>query len=185
MKIIPTAISGCFQLAPNILSDARGSFVKVFHEDVFRQHGLATDYAEEFYSLSRRGVLRGLHFQSPPKDQAKLVYCPQGKVLDAALDLRLGSPTYGAHITLELSGENGHMLYLPPGLAHGFYTLSEEALMVYKVTSTYAPECDSGVLWNSAGIAWPDAAPVLSARDHLFQPLAEFASPFTYRSAAA
>lgn len=181
MKIIPTAIDGCFQLIPNILSDARGNFVKVFHQDLFREHGLATDYAEEFYSLSRRGVVRGLHFQSPPREHAKLVYCPQGKVFDAALDLRVGSPSYGQHVTLELSAENGHLLYLPPGLAHGFYALSEEALMVYKVTTTYAPQCDCGVLWNSAGIAWPAPAPLLSARDQLFQPLAEFDSPFTYR----
>lgn len=184
MNIIPTAIAGCYQLAPAILRDQRGSFVKVFHEDVFRQHGLATDYAEEFYSLSQRGVVRGLHFQSPPRHQAKLVYCPQGAVFDAAVDLRVGSPTYGAHVTLELSAENGHMLYLPPGLAHGFYALSETALMVYKVTSTYAPDCDSGILWNSAGIVWPGATPLLSARDQAFLPLAEFDSPFRYDGAA-
>lgn len=178
MNIIPTAIGGCFQLVPNIVRDERGSFVKVFHEDVFRAHGLATDYAEEYYSVSRRGVLRGLHFQVPPMEHSKLVYCPQGAVLDAALDLRAGSPTYGRHVTLELSAANGHMLYLPKGVAHGFYTLSEQALMVYKVTSTYSQAHDGGVLWNSAGIAWPDQDPVLSARDRQFAPLAGFVSPF-------
>lgn len=183
MQIIPTAIAGCFQLQPNVLHDPRGSFVKVFHQDLFREHGLATDYAEEYYSHSRRGVVRGLHFQTPPMDHAKLVYCPQGAVLDAAVDLRRGSPTYGQHITLELSGENGHMLYLPAGLAHGFCALSEQALMVYKVTTTYAPQHDGGILWNSAGIAWPTDQPVLSARDQQFPALADFESPFVYREA--
>ncbi|MES2741352.1 MAG: dTDP-4-dehydrorhamnose 3,5-epimerase [Pseudomonadota bacterium] len=180
MHILPTALPGCFQLVPNILRDTRGSFVKVFHEEVFRQHGLATAYAEEYYSVSRRGVLRGLHFQTPPMAHVKLVYCAQGAVLDAAVDLRAGSPTYGRHLLCELSADNGHMLYLAPGVAHGFYTLSEQALMVYKVTSTYSQPHDGGILWNSAGIAWPDAEPLLSVRDQHFTPLADFASPFTF-----
>ncbi|GGY28925.1 dTDP-4-dehydrorhamnose 3,5-epimerase [Pseudoduganella albidiflava] len=178
MDILPTSIPGCFELRPIVRRDERGSFTKVFHEDVFRDAGLRTDFAEEYYSISQQGVLRGLHFQVPPHDHAKLVYCPQGRVLDAALDLRRGSPTYGRHLALELSGEAGNMLYLPAGLAHGFYTLSEQALMVYKVTSTYAPAHDGGVLWNSAGIDWPDSAPLLSPRDRTFPTLADFDSPF-------
>ena len=184
MQIVPTALPGCFQIITDIRRDDRGSFVKVFHEDIFRQHGLATDYAEEYYSTSQRGVIRGLHFQTPPHDHAKLVYCAQGAVLDAALDLRRGSPTYGQHITLELSAENGHMLYLPAGLAHGFCSLSEQSLMTYKVTTTYAPNNDGGVLWNSAGIAWPVAQPVMSPRDQTFPTLAEFDSPFVFNASA-
>jgi dTDP-4-dehydrorhamnose 3,5-epimerase len=185
MNILPTAIPGCFQIIPDIRRDERGSFVKVFHQDIFRQHGLATDFAEEYYSTSQRGVIRGLHFQTPPHHHAKLVYCTQGAVLDAALDLRRGSPAYGQHITLELSAANGHMLYLPAGLAHGFCSLSEQSLMVYKVTTTYAPESDGGVLWNSAGIAWPVQQPLLSPRDRTFPALAEFDTPFVYTGAAA
>lgn len=184
MKIVATALPGCFQIITDIRRDDRGSFVKVFHEDIFRQHGLATDYAEEYYSTSQRGVIRGLHFQTPPHDHAKLVYCAQGAVLDAALDLRRGSPTYGQHITLELSADNGHMLYLPAGLAHGFCSLSEQSLMTYKVTTTYAPNNDGGVLWNSAGIVWPVQEPVMSPRDRTFPTLAEFESPFVYHGGA-
>jgi dTDP-4-dehydrorhamnose 3,5-epimerase len=180
MQIIPTAIAGCYQIIPTILRDERGSFVKVFHEDIFHQHGLAVEYAEEYYSVSHGNVLRGLHFQTPPKEHAKLVYCVQGAVLDAALDLRRGSPSYGRHLTLELSAANGHMLYLPVGLAHGFYTLSEQATMVYKVGSTYSPQHDAGVLWNSAGIAWPTDQPLLSPRDRQFAALADFDSPFHF-----
>jgi dTDP-4-dehydrorhamnose 3,5-epimerase len=180
MQIIPTALAGCYQIIPTILRDERGSFVKVFHEDIFRQHGLAVEYAEEYYSVSHRNVLRGLHFQTPPKQHAKLVYCVQGAVLDAALDLRRGSPSYGQHLTLELSAENGFMLYLPVGLAHGFYTLSEQATMVYKVGSTYSPEHDAGVSWDSAGIAWPTDQPLLSPRDRRFAALADFDSPFQF-----
>src|ERR1700739_3724115 len=95
MKLLPTAIAGCYQIVPNVFRDERGAFVKVFHEELFREHGLRTDFAEEYYSVSRERVLRGLHFQTPPHDHAKLVYCLQGSVLDVALDLRLGSPDYG------------------------------------------------------------------------------------------
>lgn len=180
MDIVPTRLPGCFELRPAILRDDRGSFTKVFHREQFHAAGLRVDFAEEYYSLSRRGVLRGLHFQTPPHAHAKLVYCPQGRVLDAALDLRRGSPSFGQHLTLELSGEQGNMLYLPAGLAHGFYTLSEQALMVYKVTSVYAPAHDAGIRWDTAGIAWPDPAPVLSQRDRGFAPLAQYDTPFTY-----
>lgn len=180
MDILATSLPGCFQVQPVVRADERGSFTKVFHEEIFRNAGLRTDFAEEYYSVSRRRVLRGLHFQLPPHDHAKLVYCTQGKVLDVALDLRRGSPTYGQHLTLELSQEQGNMLYLPAGFAHGFYTLSEQATMVYKVTSVYAPQHDGGVLWHSAGIAWPDMDPVLSQRDREFPALAAFDSPFRY-----
>lgn len=180
MEIRPTTIPGCFELVPRVMRDERGSFTKVFHQQAFRAAGLRTDFAEEYYSWSKRGVLRGLHFQTPPHEHAKLVYCPQGRVMDVALDLRRGSPTYGQHCTLQLDGDSGNMLYLPAGLAHGFYTLSEQALMVYKVTSVYAPDSDAGILWDSAHIAWPDRQPVTSLRDRGFPALDAFDSPFVY-----
>ncbi len=165
MIIKETAIPGCYELTPRILSDERGVFVKTFHEGIFKEHGLTTDWREEYYSVSRRGVLRGLHFQLPPHDHDKLVYCTAGVVLDAVADLRKGSPAYGGHVMLELSAEKGNMLYIPRGLAHGFYVKSEAATMMYKVSSVYAPEHDAGILWNSAGIPWPDENPILSDRD--------------------
>ena len=180
MKFFATTIAGCFQIIPDIRRDGRGSFVKVFHEDVFRQYGLATDYAEEYYSASHRNVVRGLHFQTPPHDHAKLVYCAQGSVMDVALDLRRGSPTFGQHLMLELSAENGHMLYLPRGMAHGYCTTKEPALMVYKVTTTYAPNHDTGLAWDSANIDWPIKDPIMSARDRQFGTLADFDTPFVF-----
>lgn len=186
LERIDTAIAGCYELRPRVAADARGSFVKTFHRDTFAGLGLAVDWAEQFYSLSRKNVLRGLHFQTPPHAHAKLVYCPAGEVLDAAVDLRVGSPSHGRHVTLRLSGDAGNMLYLPTGLAHGFLTLSDEALMVYNVTSGYAPAHDTGIRWDSAGIDWPLAnlagggAPLLSPRDAGFAAMADFASPFVF-----
>ncbi|WBS02779.1 dTDP-4-dehydrorhamnose 3,5-epimerase [Pseudoduganella sp. SL102] len=182
MVFSPTSIHGCYELSPGVFRDQRGSFVKVFHEELFQARGLASHFAEDYYTLSRRGVLRGLHFQTPPHDHAKLVYCPHGAILDVALDLRLGSPTHGQHVMLELSAEKANMLYLPPGLAHGFYALSEQALVAYKVTTIHAPESDSGVHWDSAGIPWPDREPVISPRDSALVPFDRFASPFKFQS---
>jgi len=184
MRILTTAIPGCLQLVPEIRSDARGSFIKTFRTDLFQAHGMATEFAEEYHTHSLRNVLRGLHFQLPPHQHAKLVYCVHGAVQDVALDLRRGSPSYGRHLSLELSAANGHMLYLPAGLAHGFCTLGDSAIMQYKVTSAYAPQHDSGIRWDSAGIAWPLAAPLLSERDQHFATLAQFDSPFTYQEPA-
>ena len=182
MKKIATTINGCFRLEPNIFHDERGRFVKVYRGDVFRELGLEWNFAEEYYSVSKQRVLRGLHFQIPPKDCAKLVYCVQGSVLDVAVDLRADSSTYGEHLTYQLSADNGHILYFPTGIAHGFYTLSAEAILVYKVTSTYSQAHDTGILWNSVSINWPDPTPLISERDRQFIPFSDFTSPFTANS---
>lgn len=183
MQIRETTIPGCFEITPHLFTDERGSFVKTFHHDTFQQHGLKTEWREEYYSVSRKGVLRGLHFQIPPCDHAKLVYCTAGRVLDAVLDLRSGSPAYQRHALFELNAETAHMLYLPKGVAHGFYTLSDSATMMYKVSTVYAPACDTGILWNSAGIPWPDSHPTVSQRDGNLPALSDFTdNPFQYRS---
>jgi dTDP-4-dehydrorhamnose 3,5-epimerase len=183
MQIRETTIPGCFEITPHLFMDERGSFVKTFHHDVFQQHGLETEWREEYYSVSRKGVLRGMHFQTPPSDHAKLVYCTAGRVLDAVLDLRIGSPTYHRHLLIELDAETARMLYLPKGVAHAFYTLSESATMMYKVSTVYAPTCDTGILWNSAGIPWPDSHPVVSKRDSTLPALSDIADDlFRYRS---
>lgn len=175
-------LPGCVELLPRRLDDERGRFVKTFHRDAYRALGLATDFAEEYYSVSRRGVLRGLHFQRPPHEHAKLAYCVQGRIQDALVDLRVGSPAFGRHVTLELSSEAANLIYMPPGIAHGFCTLSEEAVVVYKVTSVHAPDADAGILWSSAGIPWAVGAPLLSARDQAHPTLAEFSSPFVFEA---
>ena len=155
------------------------------HKDAFKELELETDFREQYYSVSRKNVLRGLHFQLPPSDHAKLVYCTEGRIFDAAVDLRQGSASYGRFHTCELSRENGKMLYIPRGMAHGFYTLSEQAVVMYNVTSLYDAERDSGILWHSVGIPWPvptNEQPILSRRDKGFCSFAEFSSPFTKRA---
>jgi len=174
-------IPSCFEIIPEVFKDERGTFVKTFHEGVFKKNSLETNFAEEYYSFSCKGVLRGLHFQLPPVEHVKLVYCVSGKVLDAVVDLRVGSPTYGEFETFELSAEKANMIYIPKGLAHGFYVLSESAIMMYKVTTVYSPEHDTGILWNSVGIPWPDEKPIISKRDSEFIAFKDFKSPFVYQ----
>jgi dTDP-4-dehydrorhamnose 3,5-epimerase len=174
-----SSLAGCHELQPKVMEDARGRFVKVFHEQAFSDLGLATGFAEEYYSVSRKDVIRGLHFQTPPMDHVKMAYCIQGAVLDAVLDLRVGSPTYGQFELFELSAEKANSIYIPKGMAHGFCALSDEAVMVYKVGTVYSPAHDAGVRFDSAGIRWPVAQPIVSARDTSFPALADFISPFT------
>ena len=175
---IPTPLAGCFELQSIVRGDKRGSFIKTFHADAFAELGLAADFKEEYYSTSIKNVLRGLHFQMPPDDHEKLVYCPEGKVMDVAVDLRKNSATFGKHATCILEGGKGNLMYLPKGFAHGFLTLSERAIIVCKTTTVYSPENDKGILWSSCGIDWQCNAPILSDKDTTLPPLAEFDSPF-------
>jgi dTDP-4-dehydrorhamnose 3,5-epimerase len=178
---IETIIPGCFELIPRKMGDARGCFVKTFNRDAFEENGLERDWHEEYYSVSRKGVLRGLHFQLPPHDHVKLVYCTAGEVLDAVVDLRVGSPMFGKHILVRLNAITTKMVYIPKGCAHGFYTVSDTATMVYKVSTVYAPAHDAGLLWDSVGIPWPDGNPIMSDRDKALPPFAFFTSnPFIF-----
>lgn len=177
-RVAETGLPGCLQLFPRASRDARGWFVKTFHEEQFAAARLATHFAEEYYSVSRRNVLRGLHFQTPPRDHAKLVYCTEGTVLDVVVDLRVGSPTFGRHRRFTLSAAARNALYIPSGLAHGFYVMSARATLIYKTTTVHSPAHDAGILWSSCGIRWPTRRPILSERDGRFPAFAEFASPF-------
>ena len=120
MQISETNIHGCYEITPSVFKDERGSFVKTFHQDIFSSHKLETKFAEEYYSVSDRNVLRGLHFQLPPQEHTKIAYCVQGQVIDAVVDLRVGSSTYGKFETFDLSAQKANLIYIPPGLAHGF-----------------------------------------------------------------
>lgn len=173
-------LAGLFEVQPRVFDDERGRFVKIFHQDEFIKFGLETSFKEEYYSHSREGVIRGMHFQLPPHDHVKLVYCVHGEVQDVVLDLRKGSPTYGQTATVQLSAEHGNYLYIPKGLAHGFCTTSTTATLVYKVSTVYNPQHDSGVRWNSFGYSWPSQKPIISARDTSLQPFSEFETPFFY-----
>ena len=180
MKLKATAIPGCWEIIPQVYRDKRGTFVKTFHRDLAAMHGLVTDFAEEFYSWSNRGVLRGLHFQTPPADHTKVVTCLSGEVIDVVVDLRVGSPTFGCHTLFPLKATEATQLYIPRGLAHGFLATSDQALMYYQVTTVHSPSHDAGIRWDSAGIKWPLTQPIVSARDASFPSLAEFASPFRF-----
>jgi dTDP-4-dehydrorhamnose 3,5-epimerase len=177
-SIRETELSGFVELRPTTRIDRRGSFTKVFHRELFAENGWPTDFAEQYYTVSKRRTLRGFHFQLPPHDHAKLVYCVLGEILDVAVDLRTDSPTFQKHAMLNISAELANEVLLESGLAHGFYVLSEAAVVVYNVTTTYAPEYDTGIHWNSADVHWPDANPILSERDAALPALVDFCSPF-------
>jgi dTDP-4-dehydrorhamnose 3,5-epimerase len=178
MEVIPTTLEGCYQVRPFFAQDERGTFVKTFHAERFSALGLPTEWREEYYSSSRKGVIRGMHFQTPPNDHEKLVYCIQGRVLDVVVDLRKGSPTYGRHFAVELDAASGHGVMIPKGMAHGFLALTESVLMTYKVTSVYAPENDSGIRWDSFGLEWGVDRPIVSPRDRVHPTFTDFDSPF-------
>ena len=173
-------LPGCFVLEFPNFRDDRGFFVKSFQRSAFEQRGLEFDFRETFYTESREGVLRGMHFQVPPADHAKLVYCIAGAIQDIALDLRRGSPTFGEYEAFELSAELNNAVYLPRGMAHGFYARSTPSLVMYHVTSEHSPAHDSGVRWDSFGAKWPVGVPITSVRDEGLIPLAQFESPFRF-----
>ena len=179
-ELKPSKLAGCYELQPKVFQDARGCFVKIFHTPTFAAQGLETIFAEEYYSVSYKNVIRGMHFQLPPKDHVKMVYCVEGEVLDAVVDLRKGSPTYGSFDLFELSAAKANSIYIPKGMAHGFCVRSERAIMVYKVSTVYSRAHDAGVLWNSMEIPWPIAEPILSERDAAFPRFDEFVSSFNY-----
>jgi dTDP-4-dehydrorhamnose 3,5-epimerase len=176
---LETGFPGLILLQPRVFSDPRGTFVKTFHEDNFRDLGMAFIVREEFYSTSAKGVLRGMHFQVPPAAHAKLVYCSRGKVLDVVLDMRRQSPRFTEVFDRELSAVAREMLFIPSGFAHGFLALEDDAMMVYKTDRIHAPEHDQGVAWNSFGFDWPvEREPILSERDRLFPAWPDFQTPF-------
>lgn len=178
MELIPSVLNGCFEIRPFFVQDDRGIFVKTFHAERFAELGLPIDWREEYYSSSRKGVLRGMHFQTPPHDHEKLVYCMQGRVLDVIVDLRKASPTFGKHVCIELNAARGNGLMIPKGMAHGFLALSEDVLMAYKVTTVYVPSNDKGIRWDSFGARWGITQPIISTRDADHPAFSDFVSPF-------
>lgn len=178
MEIQLTPIPGALLLTLPSHLDDRGLFVKTFHESTLREAGIHFPIAESYFSFSRQGVIRGMHFQTPPHAHAKIIFCPVGAIRDVVLDLRKDSATFRQHFSQEVSAENHYALYIPPGCAHGFEAITEGAMTYYLVSSEYNREHDAGVRWNSFGMAWGTSAPILSARDAGFPSLAEFDSPF-------
>jgi len=179
MEFIKQHIKGLYLIKPFMSEDSRGSFIKTFHAGEFEKHKLEYDFKESYYSESVKGAIRGMHFQTPPHDHAKLVFAIQGAVLDVALDLRKKSPTYKQFRTYQLDDVQKAMLYLPPGVAHGFCALTEKATLFYLTTSVYNKDHDTGVRYDSFGFKWPIAHPIVSERDMDFVTLEDFDSPFT------
>lgn len=170
MKIIHTNLEGVVEIVPKRHKDARGYFSEIYKENWFKEYVGRYDFVQENQSVSDKiGTVRGLHFQSPPAAQGKLVRCITGSLFDVAVDIRVGSPTFGQWVSAELSQENGHQLWVPPGFAHGFCTLRQNTTICYKVTAYYDPECDLGVAWDDEdiGINWPSEcdASLLSDKD--------------------
>lgn len=166
MNVVATELPGVLVIEPKVFQDARGSFRTTFRADEFAERGVEHRFVQDNASVSRRGVLRGLHFQNP-KGQGKLVCALAGSVFDVAVDVRVDSPTFGKAVWTELSAENGRQLLIPAGFAHGFAVTSDEAVVAYKCTELYAPDCEQIIRWDdpSLGIPWPVDAPNLSGRD--------------------
>lgn len=178
IDVSPGKIAGVKLIRPAAQRDRRGTFVKTMHAGIFAKHGIPTQYAEQYYSVSKNNVLRGLHFQTPPHDHYKLVTCIEGEAFDVIADLRKSSPTYGQHESFELNGAGGDSIFVPAGCAHGFYVRSATATLLYNVSTVHAPSHDTGIRWDSVGVLWPSASPVVSDRDAALVAFAKFTTPF-------
>ena len=184
MQIINTALEGVVIIEPKVFKDARGYFFESFSQREFEDKVRKINFVQDNESMSSYGVIRGLHFQRPPFTQSKLVRCVKGKVLDVAVDIRKGSPTYGQHVAVELSEDNHRQVFIPRGFAHGFAVLSDTAIFHYKCDNFYAPEADGGISIkdDNLGIDWliPTDKAILSEKDINHLCLKDFDSPFDY-----
>ena len=187
IDVTPLALSGVKLIAPQRFGDARGFFSETYNRDAFVAAGMDMVFVQDNHSLSRTvGTIRGLHFQAPPRAQDKLVRCGRGRLFDVAVDIRKGSPTFGRWVGAELSFENGLMLLVPAGFAHGFVTLEPDTEIVYKCSDTYSAQSEGAIRWDDPdiGIDWPlnGVTPQLSAKDAVAPVLAAIDSPFTFEA---
>jgi len=178
MQVEQLPLSGACLITMPSSADARGTFVKAFHDDALAQAGIHFTLRESYFSFSHKDVIRGMHFQLPPHQHSKVVFCPQGAILDVIVDLRKESPTYGQYYAAELSAMNHKACFIPEGFAHGFKSLTDNAMTYYLVSSVYNGPHDTGIRYDSIGFDWQVASPILSARDLSFGTLADFKSPF-------
>lgn len=178
-EIRPTALDEVFSLRAAAHVDRRGSFRKLAHSKTLSASGLSCEFEEIYCPTSRFGVIRGMHFQAPPHQHAKLVWCLEGCVTDVVLDLRSGKDSYGRAVMFELDGQARNGIYIPEGCAHGFAVRSEYATLLYLVTSVHAPEADLGIRWDSLALDWNVDQPIVSDRDNSHPLLKDFVSPFT------
>lgn len=186
MKAEPTSLPDVIRLTPRRLTDARGYFIETFSLNTFHEAtGTDVEFVQDNQSLSlSANTIRGLHFQGPPHGQGKLVRCLQGSLLDVAVDIRRGSPSFGQSVAVELSAENDHQLWIPAGFLHGFRTLEDKTIVSYKCTQTYAPESEGTVIWNDPDLAidWGIETPhSISEKDLNAPSFADFISPFEFK----
>lgn len=169
MEITKTAIDGVLIIEPRAFADDRGFFMETYNKERYLQSGVDGEFVQDNVSVSKKGTLRGLHYQAPPFAQGKLVQVLRGSVMDVAVDIRFGSPTFGNYVSVELSAENKKQFWIPAGFAHGFVALEDDTIFSYKCTNIYAPEHDRGVLWNDThiNIEWPfpEAELLISDKD--------------------
>jgi len=185
VQITPLPIADIYLIKPKRFADTRGYFCETYRRDLLREVGIEVEFIQDNESLSvSSGTIRGLHYQAPPYAQAKLVRVLAGTVLDVAVDIRTGSPTYGQFVATTLSAENGEQVFIPEGFAHGFCSMSDNTVLAYKVSANYSKEHENGVLWNDADLAipWPvsEADAVLSDKDSALPRLTDISSPFNY-----
>ncbi len=180
MNIIKTPIQNLLVLEPSVFSDERGSFFESYNKSFFKKIGLDIDFFQENQSLSAKNVLRGLHFQNPPFEQGKLVRVIAGAVLDVAVDIRRASKTYGKYFSIELTGYNNKMLWIPSGFAHGFLSLEENTIFSYKCSAVYNKASEGSLMWNDKdlNIDWGIKDPILSKKDNLAHNFIDFRSKF-------
>ncbi len=180
MTIRETGIAGLIHLIPTVFKDSRGYFLEAYNKEKFNELGISENFVQDNLSKSEKGVLRGLHFQNPPFAQGKLVSVICGSVLDVAIDIRKNSSTYGKYYAAELSEQNKHILWIPPGFAHGFLTLEDNTIFSYKCTGVYNKPSENSILWNDVdlNINWGIADPKLSEKDQKAQRFKDFQSKF-------
>ena len=180
MQIIKTELEGLLIIKPDVFEDERGYFFESYNREKFKKAGIDLKFVQDNESKSKKGVVRGLHLQSPPFEQGKLVRVMRGSVLDVAVDIRKNSPTFGKWASIELSGKNKWMYWIPPGFAHGFATLEDETIFFYKCTNVYNKDAERCFLWNDPdiNIDWGISNPVVSQRDNLAKRFRDFISPF-------
>lgn len=181
MKIVGTSLSQVYVIEPDLFTDTRGSFIKIYNEAFFENQGIKADFKEVYYTVSKKDVIRGMHFQTPPHACWKFVYVIEGEINDVVIDLRQDSPVYGKYLVTKLSGINGKGVLMAPGFAHGFAATSEQAIVTYLQSAVYQPDHDTGIRWDSFGYEWGVKDPILSERDRSFLPFSSFRSPFTMK----
>ena len=174
MKLIETEFKGVFIIENFHVSDERGSFTKTYNNEGFKKNGLCTDFKESYFSISKKNVIRGMHFQLPPYDHEKLVYVAKGEAKDVILDMRRNSDTFGKVISIILNDSNHRSIYIPRGLAHGFISMTDDTIMVYNVSTVYNNEADYGVNFKSINFNWNVSCPIVSNRDMMLDTFEEF-----------